>query len=358
MDFFEILFPSIKRKREQEKKRRAAVAVTAVLVGLMIGLGGTAFVVYQLRSRIPDGIVQQWGVTFSKKYAEELGLPWRAAYVAVLDDLGARKLRIPAYWNEIEPARGVYDFTALDWMLAEAQRREASVTLAVGRRLPRWPECHDPMWLDNADQRRLDTQINADEALLDYVRIVVARYRQHPVIERWQIENEPFLSTFGLCPPPDPQLLQKEIGLVRSLDARPIMVTDSGELSSWIALARYGDVLGVSLYRIVWNRWFGYFYWPLPSSYYRKKAELTRFHVKDVIITEVQLEPWADRPIREIPLAEQLRHFDEKHFRDTILYAKKTGLPEVYLWGIEWWWWAREQGHPEFWNIAREVFIE
>lgn len=352
MDFLEVLFPAIKKKREKEKKRRLLIAITFTFVGLVIGMLGAGAVVYQARNRIPEGITQSWGVTFSKKYADALGLDWRDAYRATLDDLGARKLRIPAYWDEVEYRRGNYEFTDLDWMLNEAHQRGAHVTLVVGRRLPRWPECHDPLWLRGLPE----TDIK--DAQLAYMRRVVERYRAHPAIARWQVENEPFLSTFGICPPPDPKLLQEEVALVRSLDTRPIMVTDSGELSSWIELSHYGDILGVSLYRVVWNEWFGYFYWPLPASYYRKKAELTRYRAKDVIISEVQLEPWTDTPIRQLPIAEQLTHFDEKHFRDTIGYARKTGLSEIYLWGAEWWYWVRAQGHPEFWSIAKELFHE
>jgi len=42
------------------------------------------------------------GVTFSWKYSEELGLDWREVYTAMLDDLGVRKVRLPAYWDHIE----------------------------------------------------------------------------------------------------------------------------------------------------------------------------------------------------------------------------------------------------------------
>lgn len=360
MDFLEALFPKIKQRKEHARRRRIAFAIFFVIFGLAVGLAGAAFAVYQARNRIPDGITQAWGVTFSKKYAMELGLDWKKAYLAALDDMGVRKVRIPAYWDEVEPQEGEYDFTALDWMLAEAQRRGATVQLAIGRRLPRWPECHDPVWLNNADQHRQApiSKDATDEALLRYIRMVVERYRGHPAVVRWQVENEPFLTIFGICPPPDARLLGEEINLVRSLDVRPIIVTDAGELSSWIELSYYGDILGVSLYRIVWNQWFGYFYWPLPSWYYRKKAELNLYRAKDVIITEVQLEPWTDEPITQIPLTAQLVHFDAEHFRDTIAYARATGLPEIYLWGVEWWYWARTQGHPEFWDMAKEVFNE
>ena len=87
-----------------------------------------------------------YGVTLSKYYAEELGLPWRDVFVAVLDELKVKKLRLIAYWPMVEPERGSFDFADLDWELSEAKKRNAGVILVVGRRVPRWPECHTPRW--------------------------------------------------------------------------------------------------------------------------------------------------------------------------------------------------------------------
>ena len=106
--------------------------------------------------------VESFGVTFSKKYALEMGLDWRAAYLAVLDDLKVKHLRIPAYWDEIESEEGKLNFSDLDWQLAEAERREAWVVLSIGYRLPRWPECHIPDWAK--DKPRADFESRA----LDY----------------------------------------------------------------------------------------------------------------------------------------------------------------------------------------------
>ncbi|MEW6610972.1 MAG: beta-galactosidase [Patescibacteria group bacterium] len=362
MDFLETFIPFIKKKREQKRRKKRLIHYAVVGVAVIGVLCSAAIIAYRLRNRIPDYIAQEWGVTFSKKYAEELGLNWKNAYLSTLDDLGARLLRIPAYWDEMEPSQGQYYFSDLDWMLMEADRRGAKVLLAVGRRLPRWPECHDPRWLRDADERRLNTQMNADNkynlqtALLIYIRTVVERYRSHPAVVAWQVENEPFLSVFGICPSPDKTLLDEEINLVKSLDNRDVILTDSGELSDWIALSKRADILGVSLYRLVWNQYFGYFHWPLPSSYYRKKAELSLGRVKDVIITEVQLEPWTGEPILGVPISDQRRTFDQKRFHDTIEYAQETGLRQIYLWGVEWWYWMKMQGFPEYWEEAREVF--
>ena len=113
--------------------------ITAVLIAVF----GVVYLFSTLHS-IPSRVT--YGVTFSVMHAEELGLDWRAAYRAILDDLKVRELRIPAYWPRVEPKRDSYDWSELDFQLREARARDARVVLAVGRRLPRWPECHIPDW--------------------------------------------------------------------------------------------------------------------------------------------------------------------------------------------------------------------
>lgn len=340
-----------KKFLKQERPRHRFLAVTFLLIGMVTVLGAVALIFYFNRSRLPEGQTPQWGITFSRKYSEELGLPWQVVYLASLDDLGARRLRIPAYWNEIEPIPGLYDFAALDWMLDHAASRNAQVIIAAGLRLPRWPECHPPYWLAGLpDQARHD-------ALLNYLRAVIERYRANPALIYWQIENEPFLDTFGKCPPTDSDLLRQEVGLARTLDPRhEVIITESGELASWIRGAQYADILGISLYRTVWNEYFGFFHWPLPSWYYRKKAELTLNQtLQDVIISEIQLEPWTNVPMVELPIKEQRNILSQAQFKSTIQYARDTGFSELYLWGIEWWYYMKLHGHPEYWDEGKHA---
>ena len=89
-----------------------------------------------------------YGVNFSKKQAEDFGLNWKEAYLAVLDELGVKKIRLAAYWNEIEPEQGKFVWEDLDWQINEASKRNIEIILAIGGRLPRWPECHFPVWAD------------------------------------------------------------------------------------------------------------------------------------------------------------------------------------------------------------------
>ncbi len=87
-----------------------------------------------------------YGLSFSVKYSQELGLNWRENYIALLDDLDFDALRLKSYWDLHEPENDVYRFEDLDWQMDEAAKRGMTVSLAIGLRQPRWPECHQPGW--------------------------------------------------------------------------------------------------------------------------------------------------------------------------------------------------------------------
>ncbi len=297
-----------------------------------------------------------WGVTFSQKYAVELGLDWQEAYIAVLDDLQASHIRLAAYWDEIEPRNGVYDFSDLDWMLSEADNRGVDVVLAIGRRLPRWPECHTPRWLDNYSESGIQQE------QLEMIEEVVTRYKNMSVISYWQVENEYFLGTFGICPPADHDFLDTEIELVRSLDAtRDIIITDSGELSLWRHSAPRGDILGTTLYRIVWNESLGFFeYGFLAPAFYRFRADLAMKlnpALDTVISMEVQAEPWTfNKSMKAMSQIEREKTFTPDRFKDILYYTEQTGFSAGYLWGVEYWYWEKLMGNTIYWEIAKNLW--
>lgn len=295
-----------------------------------------------------------WGVNFSQKHAELLGLDWETAYLALLDELGVGNLKLITHWDLIEPEEGEYDFRDLDWQVGAAEERGASLVLVVGMKTGRWPECHVPEWASDLDQGELGNEI------LELVEEIVLRYRDSASVAFWQVENEPFFS-FGECPETDEDLLDREIALVRSLDGqgREIIVSDSGELSLWFAAAGAGDLVGTTLHRKVWFEEFDFYVsYPFRPVYYWRKAQLIeKLFGKEVICGELQAEPWCPVLLYDCSLEEQEKTMDLERFRENIEYARKTGLDTFYFWGAEWWYWMKtEKGDSSFWDEAQKIF--
>ena len=293
-----------------------------------------------------------WGVNFSQKHASALGLDWRETYSAILDDLGARHIRIASHWDLIEKEPGSFDFSDLDWQIDTAATRNAKIILAVGMKTPRWPECHLPGWTENKDLAWVESRT------ANYVRAVMERYRSNLNIVAWQIENEPFFY-FGECPPLDPEFFEKEVALARQIDPdRKIMVTDSGEFSSWFKAASLGDVVGTTLYREAYfHRLKTFLAYPLTPTFYRRKTQLVDwFYGKKVVPVEVQAEPWFQSYPLGVP-GQKNQDFTLDKFKNNLEYVRRTGFDEAYLWGAEWWYYQKVKAdNSSFWQEARTLF--
>lgn len=307
----------------------------------------------------PKSAKIEYGVTFSAPYAKSLGLDPKVSYLAILDELKPKYIRISAYWNEVEKTKGEFGFLTdkeddLHFQISEAAKRNVKIVVAVGRRLPRWPECHDPAWIGDMSSAEIENE------QLSYVEAVVSKYQDESNIIAWQVENEPFLSTFGICPKLDTAFLDSEIALVKKLDpSRPVIITDSGELSFWLSSGRRGDIFGSTLYRYVYSDVFKR-YWTnhIPPIYYRAKAGLLRLlnPGKPVVIMELEAEPWTTKGIPNTPIQEQFKTMGMAQFNTILQVAKDVGFSPQYLWGAEWWYWMKENNHPEFWERAAQLF--
>lgn len=294
-----------------------------------------------------------WGVDFSYKQADFLGLDPKETYLEILDDLGAKNVKISAHWDLIEKDDNNYDFSFLDWQMKEAEKRNVSVILAIGMKTPRWPECHLPYWA-----RDLDKETRQDK-VLEMLKQLVMRYKDSPSLYAWQVENEPFLK-FGACPALDEKFFRQEIAFVKKMDpSKPILVTDTGELSLWTWIATYGDIIGVTTYTRVWQEQFN-FYFDYPDiavSYGRRASLIKAFMHKKVIGVELQAEPWCSNSIINASREEQDRTMSFERFKYNISYAKKTGLDTFYFWGAEWWYFMKiKHNDDRFWQEAKNLF--
>ncbi len=310
-------------------------------------------IVFLIQKEIPETIT--YGMSFNTMYAEELGLDWKETYDAILIDLGVRHLRLAAHWPMVEPERGEYNFVELDYQISKAEEVGAEVILAVGRRLPRWPECHEPDWLDEFDTQK-------SQALqLEYMKKVVERYKDRKIIKYWQIENEPFLEVFAFdhCGILDEDFLDKEIAFVKSLDPeRPVLITDSGNLGLWHGAYSRGDAFGTSVYVHFWNPELGQFRTLLPPSVYRLKENILAliYGDKPTFLIELSAEPWLIAPVTSVPLDTQFTRMDIDKFNDILEYAKDTRYDKQYLWGAEWWYWLSLQGHTDMWEKGKTLY--
>ena len=141
---------------------------------LLLSLIVVGLLVYLAQKPTPETI--SYGMSFNTVYARELGLDWKETYGAILGELGVRKLRLAAHWPMIEPLRNQYNFEELDYQVAEAEAVGATIVLAVGRRLPRWPECHIPDWA------RGETWDVQKQEIREYLTAVVNRYKDSPAV--------------------------------------------------------------------------------------------------------------------------------------------------------------------------------
>jgi hypothetical protein len=309
---------------------------------------GREFVYQWIAPVTPPTHPVECGANFSARYARELGLDPERAYDFVVSDLGIRSLRIPVYWDEVQPQPGTLRWREVDWQMHRSAAAGARVVLCVGHKVPRYPEYFAPPWAASMPERQFAA------ALMDFVAAVVVRYRGHAALEAWQVENEAFAGflgwRFGAGCRDVSRWLPEEIRLVRALDpAHPIVLSYAD--APWVGkqlsrtLRLDSDILAVSTYRQVY--WRAPFYTgflapgelgvlsPLSLSYQRWATNRTG---RRLWISELQAEPWPIGP-GGLPAAtdeELARTMSREQLADTWDMAARSGVDRAYIWGIEW----------------------
>jgi hypothetical protein len=298
------------------------------------------------------------GATFVPNYASYFELDPKVTMAAMIDDLGLKRLRLVSYWSDIEKTEGSYDFSSLDWQFKMAEVKGVKVSLALGLRQPRWPECHMPAWA----QAKLDSDWY--DPLKKFIAATVERYKDSPVLDSYQLENEYFLKAFGLCYDFSRDRLVSEYNLVKSLDPdTPLIVSMSNNAIGTPIGDPRPDMWAISVYKRVWDKTITqrYFEYPIPAWYYAFRAgftELTRG--RQVFIHELQTEAWTPETFdgtKDTPISEQYKSMDANRLRSRIEYGKATGMRTIDVWGVEWWYWLKTvKNEPAIWDAAREEF--
>jgi hypothetical protein len=296
------------------------------------------------------------GTTFIPDYAESFGLDPHQTLEAIFSDLNIKHVRLVSYWSDIEPKAGTYDFSKLDWQFKLANKYGAKVSLAVGLRQPRWPECHEPNWItiDSYHPLVWQPQLNA------YMKAVIAHYKNNPALESYQLENEFFMKVFGECKDFSRDRLVSEFNMVKKADpTHPILISRS---NNWVGIPigkPTPDQFTVSVYKRVWDATITkrYFEYPQPAWTYAALAGSEELlSGKNMQIHELQSEPWPpnNHILQETPLKEQFKSMNAKRMKDRVAYAKGTGMRTIDLWGAEWWYWLKvKNDDPSVWNVVK-----
>lgn len=297
-----------------------------------------------------------FGASFSLHRCSELRLDKKEVLKAALDDLGLRRFRLMSYWNIHESKPSIYNFDELDWQLDMVAEYGGKVSLCIGKRQPRWPECHMPEWA---------RELSKDEwysALYAYIRVVVERYKDHPALESWQLENEALLKSFGYCSDQDysHKRLQNELEIIKSIDPNHAVIMTLSD--SWGIPCKQPtpDIFAMSLYRITINKKGRYAYSKRPALFYRIRGHIiSLFKKRPVFIHEMQAEPWLHTSLSDVPVSEQLEYMNAEIFSQIAYYALATKLQPIDLWGLEWWYWLKTKHHNDtMWAAVKDIILK
>jgi hypothetical protein len=275
-------------------------------------------------------------------------------------------IRVSAYWDEIRTS----GYGELDWLIDAARAAGRSILLTVGMKALHWPEFYLPHDVRPVPDRR--GRIGVEQPLADqvvaFVTETVSRYRDHPEISAWQVENEPFNRSGPQGWWIDPRLVRREIEAVRRLDVRPIVLNafahfnaglDSGSrprrgpFGRWqlvperviLKLTGPSGVLGLDVYsaiavvevngaKLIRRAEPG---WADTAERWLRMAERTG---GSAWIIECQSEPW--EPLRET-LAEP-QSFSPADMRIVYDGLVGAGFSTILLWGCEYWLWRAAAG--------------
>jgi hypothetical protein len=276
---------------------------------------------------------------------------------AILNDLGVKQLRLVGYWDKIEKTEGTYDFSELDWQFQKANEAAAKVSLAIGLRQPRWPECHMPDWAGKQPMDVWSVQLKA------FMKTVIERYKDNPALQSYQLENEFFLKVFGICPDFSRERLVDEYNFVKDLDpTHPVIISRSNNALGLPLGQPQPDAFAVSVYKRVWDVTLTkrYVEYPFPSWFYGFLGGAGKIMTgKDLYIHELQAEPWPPnhQDIVDTPLEEQSKSLNAERLKHRFEYGKATGLRSIDLWGAEYWYYRKEVlKDPSVWDVAKEQY--
>jgi len=302
------------------------------------------------------------GFSYSPLISTQIGRDPAADLALLLATTNPDLVRLPVYWEAVEPTPSQLDFSSVDLLLAvvyqhdETSDRQTKVVLSVGARNFLYPELHEPAWAGPREQPVLG-EVQSGAAYRQYIDASILRYRDSPLLYAWQVEDEPFDDTANGITGDDrvtPAQLAWEMSEAHRLDPGHIAFTttydgwnpgvDMLQVYAPQILAKLGgypsghpqdvldagDALGLDFY----------IYGPtVPPSFITnaQRAEWKRESLgvwvqradaqgKSVWLAEMQAQPWG-----------KLSGFGPADLIDSAIDYRQEHLQAVLLWGVDTW---------------------
>ena len=290
------------------------------LVGLACLLGSETWA----QPQFPPPLV---GFSFSPITSESAGRDARSDLSRLLTATQPDLVRLPIYWDAVQPDPAELDFTSVDELLEvvaqynQTAADRARVVLTIGARNFLYPELHQPQWVGPREQPYIGDAQSGSE-YRTYFDASITRYRDSPLLYSWQVENEP-LDDVGNDLTGHDQIsaaqLAWEIGRVHELDPlhKAVLTTYDGWNVTVDMLQLYadsimwqlggpsghpeealqaGDALGLDLYIDGPPVPHGITTVQLRAAWKQQAVDFwaNRAHGmgKDIWIAEMQAEPW------------------------------------------------------------------
>lgn len=290
----------------------------------------------------------------------------------MLDDirsLGIAPIRIGIKWNKVEKEKGKYRWDSYDEVFKFLDKHRIPSILAIGMKVPRWPEFHLPDWIVDEKKEKgiYGFRINFKDNLYRFIQKCIERYTRFSQVKWIQVENEPFLKAGPKKLSISKGLLNEELDLVSSLTRLPIMLTAQGlpntGLFAEFIKGRYGykrnlidksDILGLHVYEKFEGQLFGrdnhiFSATRLSWLYLKHLIKYARKNGKKVWITELQAEPWESTE-RDYTQSNIYRTCNPETVSQNIKRLRELGIKTILVWGTEFHLSCKKAGNSDWTN--------
>jgi len=294
------------------------------------------------------------GTTFDYEQCINLNTDYKKVLERIID-LKLSPVRVGIKWSKVENEKGRYDWEIYDGILEKLNSKKIPIILTIGVKSPRWPEFYIPGWINYKYTKNFiidsDNKILLDE-ICGFIQKVYKRYKHLKSIKSIQLENEPFVKAGPWKGEISLDFIKEEIKYLKRIVNIPIHMTTLGIPNNTFFkkifnnirkvdndIIDISDVLGIDIYTKIEDKL-------LPKDKYtyssknsdwkyiiklKNKAEDLK---KEVIISELQAEPW-QRATVNFEDAYGNKTCNPSMVLENLDMIKSLNINTVLLWGTE-----------------------